>query len=390
MKVYIVLSTWNNNGDTDTRKIEAVAGSLPKAQEIILEAISKDLEMGGYAKVSDFIESDIENSNHNHGALKSTDPNFRTAFVNDGLDCPEREIVYEIEERFVLSEAEENEYNENVKNDTLFQIIETLKKKGRTKAHKVEIPDKKELIYQVLDGKGYLDFSSLFYVSAFWVENDTLMVSGIWQNADLEIFPIKHYVDEEYGEESWWKGLEGLAELAQNASETVPWSVVYEEEYPDSNGYCSSGVISDGKYYLFFNICRDDNELIEHCSVRSELIPIEGSEICRFAYTKKNFDYLLDRLADCGEHYCGEECPICNSNFEPATVYVLATLHFKDTPEVQENLIIKVSTDYLPDEDDKVFFYCNGVADLEALKDPDNGQDFVVEAYAPIDTIYDE
>ena len=95
---YVVMSSSNNHGDTDVRKIEAARRTLEGAQDLVLELIRKDLEYGGYACTSPHIVLDEEKSSHNGGVLKSTDPNFRTAVVSDGGEFPEREITYEIEQ----------------------------------------------------------------------------------------------------------------------------------------------------------------------------------------------------------------------------------------------------------------------------------------------------
>lgn len=41
---------------------------------------------------------------------------------------------------------------------------------------------------------------------------------------------------------------------------------------------------------------------------------------------------------------------------------------------------IKTSTDYVEgsDEDNEIFFYCNGMEELKSLMKEDNGEDFVV------------
>jgi hypothetical protein len=59
------------------------------------------------------------------------------------------------------------------------------------------------------------------------------------------------------------------------------------------------------------------------------------------------------------------------------TNYVLAHIHWKDT-NAEEDVIIKLSCDYTPEEDEQIFFFCNGVEDLRGLMEEDNGQEFYV------------
>jgi hypothetical protein len=66
--------------------------------------------------------------------------------------------------------------------------------------------------------------------------------------------------------------------------------------------------------------------------------------------------------------------------------YVQATIRWKDTG-ANEDVIIKLSCGYTPKEDDLIFFFCNGIHEVNALMDEDNGQDFVVLDYAPCDLI---
>lgn len=58
-------------------------------------------------------------------------------------------------------------------------------------------------------------------------------------------------------------------------------------------------------------------------------------------------------------------------------------IKFKDE-ECSFISIIKDSVDVLEDEDDSIFYYCNSEKEIKSLMEEDNGQDFVVLSYEPI------
>ena len=55
-------------------------------------------------------------------------------------------------------------------------------------------------------------------------------------------------------------------------------------------------------------------------------------------------------------------------------------IKFKDEETIFETLV-KYSLDII-EEDDSIFFYCNGVHEIEALTKEDNGEDFIVLTYS--------
>ena len=66
--------------------------------------------------------------------------------------------------------------------------------------------------------------------------------------------------------------------------------------------------------------------------------------------------------------------------------FVQAHIRWKDDGS-EGDVLIKLSLDSAEGsrEDDAVFFYCNSVADVERLKALDNGEDFVVTEYRPVE-----
>ena len=383
MKLYIVFESSDIKGNTNIRQTKGVYTTVGDAQRSILDELATVLEYEGeiYTCVPDHLYLDTEKTTHNGGVVASHE-DFRELEISDSLEFPEHKISWEIEkvevkDRHSLGNPEED-------------IARILTEKGRDRNHPVEISGKGYRIYQFSEYSGGYEESPLFIIKSFWSENGKMMVKGQWENGKPDEFPIESLNDHKTGESSSWQGLYTLEEVALKLAAAGKWDIVYDEEYPDTNGYCGSAILSDGERFLFASICRDDDEIIEHMSVRNELMPIEGTEIIRFPWTSENETILLQTLNESGDNYACDDSPLLSAPFKPAPKFVLATLHFKETPDVQEMLIIKLNKEVEPDEDDKVFFYCNGVSDLESLKEEDNGQDFVVEAYSPIDTIYDK
>ena len=64
--------------------------------------------------------------------------------------------------------------------------------------------------------------------------------------------------------------------------------------------------------------------------------------------------------------------------FEP--IYASVSVRWKDDGSVVDNLVVKLSSDYVEEEDDHIFFYAGNVGVLESLADDENKADFVVLA----------
>lgn len=97
----------------------------------------------------------------------------------------------------------------------------------------------------------------------------------------------------------------------------INWDFVYEEEHYDIYGYCSTGVISNGKQFLFYIIGCDDPRTVEICRVYSSISFAAESLLCQYEWTAANDDILLNCLNNLREQdtIVGENSPIKNLQF---------------------------------------------------------------------------
>lgn len=99
----------------------------------------------------------------------------------------------------------------------------------------------------------------------------------------------------------------------------MKWNFVYEEEHPDTNGYCSAGIISNGKNFLFFTICADDPDTQEVCRIYNSIDFSEESLECQYPWTAENDEILLNCLNGLQEQnsFCGDDGPLKTLHFLP-------------------------------------------------------------------------
>jgi len=94
--------------------------------------------------------------------------------------------------------------------------------------------------------------------------------------------------------------------------ELTGWDFRYEEEFPDTDGANQMGVLTNGKYYLFYHVFADDERKTEICHIYSSLNMTEETEECSYPWTSENDSLLLEFLNNLEDEtdFCGEGSPI--------------------------------------------------------------------------------
>lgn len=156
-------------------------------------------------------------------------------------------------------------------------------------------------------------YSERKYVVVTWPESQIFMTrQGFQQNAYL-INDEKGL--EEFGSSAYFIDSEWLS---ANEKELSGWDFRYEEEVPDTAGANILGILTNGRYYLFFHVYADEEGQSERCHIYSSVIMDPENEECSYLWTSENDCILLQCLNELKDEtdFCGEGSPIRSLQFK--------------------------------------------------------------------------
>lgn len=320
--LYIVFRTIQHSDANDIRRTLLVTDSIKTARKTILDDIKSMGEYGMFPnQYYDFIDGehieqaivvDEEKTSHNGLVLKCTRP-FMSIELNDSPDPQNWDTPSEWLMRWEIEEVKAP-----LSEDPYARLAEKLTKCERTENYPIEFSGE-VIITQTVDGKGYLHINELI-VRKIWVKDYIIyaeLTSADAPDAKPMKVSLEDYDDLTNGERVTWD-CRNLYRFEDSILPREKWNFLYEQKYPDSNGACYAGVISNGKDCLFFNICRDDDEPAEHCSVHSSITMEEETLLCQYPWTKENDELLLstlNALPKDSPDFCGNKSVLRNINF---------------------------------------------------------------------------
>ena len=105
-------------------------------------------------------------------------------------------------------------------------------------------------------------------------------------------------------------------------------------------------------------------------------------------YTDESFDYgwcenckTGQPLTDTEEIKLNIDKAVNNYQltFKKSPLYASCQIVFSDSDDAPEDVVIKLSSD-IGDNDDEIFFYCNGIDDLKSLTEL-SANDFIIQGF---------
>ena len=98
------------------------------------------------------------------------------------------------------------------------------------------------------------------------------------------------------------------------------WDFVYDEEYPDDWGRNFTGILSDGRHFLFWHALAENEGDVETCRVYDSIESMfcDNDPICEYPWTAENDSLLLDCLnnLDDSKDFCGDDSPLKRIKFK--------------------------------------------------------------------------
>ena len=118
----------------------------------------------------------------------------------------------------------------------------------------------------------------------------------------------------EFGSSAYFVDSEWLEKIDR---ELTGWDFKYEEEFPDTAGVNQMGLLTNGRYFLFFHVFADEDGKMERCHIYSSLNMTEDNEECSYPWTSENDSLLLECLNNLEDEtdFCGEGSPIRKITF---------------------------------------------------------------------------
>ena len=100
------------------------------------------------------------------------------------------------------------------------------------------------------------------------------------------------------------------------------WDFVYDEDYPDDWGRNFTGILSDGRHFLFWHALAENEGDVETCRVYDSIESMfcDNDPLCEYKWTAENDSILLE----------------CLNGLDETDIYVKDALRKKKSKDAEE------------------------------------------------------